>query len=168
MPAPIESKRTTDLSADAYLNLQTKRAGKVMGESVVPDFMGDIIVTGWEWGLSASSALGAQVERRSYTLLTIHKHIDRATTGLMSALATNDEVKEAKLCLRRAGASGAYFTVKLSKARIVSLNHETDADGHPHETLAIAFAKIDVEYRQQQATGLAGASFNFADEILAG
>lgn len=166
--ATLLQPQIDNLSVDAYLHLQTKRAGKVMGESVVPDFMGDIIVKGWEWGLSASSALGAQVERRSYTLLTIRKHIDRATTGLMAALATNDEVKEAKLCLRRAGASGAYMTIKLAKARVVSLKHETDASGHPHETIAIAFAKIDVEYRQQQATGLAGASFNFSDEIYTG
>jgi type VI secretion system secreted protein Hcp len=164
---PISLPTPLSESVDAYLHVQTKKAGKVKGESTAAGQEDDIIVTGWSWGLSASSALATEkAERRSYTVLTVHKQIDRATTGLMSALATNDEVKEAKLTLRRAGGQQeVYFTVKLEKARIVSQRHETDADGHPRETLAIAFRKIEVEYTPQQRTGLRGGSTNFTDEI---
>jgi type VI secretion system secreted protein Hcp len=108
-------------SSDAFLHLQTKRAGKVKGEATSAGHVDDIIVMGWGWGLSASTALATEkYERRSYTVLTIRKLIDRATTGLMAAVATNDEVKEAKLTLRRAGGQQeTYFTVKLGMGRIV-------------------------------------------------
>lgn len=92
-------------AADVFLHVQTKRAGKIKGEAISPGHVDDIAVTAWQWGLSASSALGHSqaTARRSYTALTIHKQIDAATTPLMSALATNDEVKEARLTMRRAG-----------------------------------------------------------------
>ena len=154
-------------SADAYLHLQTKRAGKAKGEATAAGYVGDIIVTGWSWGISASSALAAdKQDRRSYSVLTIHKLIDGATTGLMAAVATNDEVKEAKLTLRRAGGQQeVYFTIKLGLGRVVSVSHQTDSDGFPQETVGIAFRKIDVEYQPQQATGLRSGSMNFSDEI---
>ena len=155
-------------AADIYLHVQTKRAGKIKGEATSSGHTDDIIVTGWHWGLRANSALGSvgATERRSYTALTIHKHIDRSTTGLMSALVSNDEVKEAKLCLRRAGGEQEdYFTVVLKDARIASVDHTTDALGHPSETLSIVFTKVEVEYRPQLSTGLRGGGTSFADEI---
>ena len=154
--------------ADFYLHVQTKRAGKIKGEATSSGHTDDIIVSGWHWGLRANSALGSvgATERRSYTALTIQKQIDRATTGLMSALVSNDEVKEAKLCLRRAGgAQEDYFTVILKDARISSVEHTTDAVGHCSETVSIAFTKVEVEYRPQLASGLRGGATSFADEI---
>ena len=85
----------------------------------------------------------------------------------MAALATNDEVKEAKLTLRRAGGQQeVYFTVKLGMGRIASVSHQTDSEGHPHETMTIAFRKIDVEYQPQQTTGLRSGATTFNDEIV--
>lgn len=154
--------------ADAFLHVQTKRAGKVKGEVVAKDHTDDILVLGWQWGLSASSALGNKqaTGRRSYSALTVHKHIDSATTALMSALATNDEVKEAKLTLRRAGGQQEdFFIVKLEQARITSLQHSGEADGSTRETLTIAFTKVEVEYRPQKASGGRGGSTMFNDEL---
>lgn len=163
---PLMSLDDAD-SVDAFLHVQTKRAGKIKGESTVSGQIDDIIVKGWAWGLSASSALATEKsERRSYSVLTVHKLIDRATTGLMAALATNDEVKEAKLTLRRAGgAQEIYFTIKLEMARVVSQRHETGADGHPRESIAIAFRKIEVQYTPQASSGMRGGTTVFADEI---
>lgn len=154
-------------TSDAFLHLQTQRAGKIMGEATATGHVGDIIVTGWGWGLSASAALASdKYERRSYTTLTIHKRIDRSTTGLMKAVVVNDEVTEAKLTLRRAGGQQEiYFTVKLGMGRVVSVSHQTDDEGLPQETVAIAFRKIDVEYQPQQATGFRSGSCIFNDEI---
>ncbi len=157
---------TGGISSDSFLHLQTKRAGKIKGEATNPGQTDDIIVLGWRWGLDASSAVAAQNERRSYTALTIYKHIDRATTGLMSALIVNDEVKEATLTLRKAGGTQeVYFTVKLETGRVVSVHHETDSDGHPRETVSIVFTKIYVEYNPQQSSGLRSGSCTFNDEI---
>lgn len=153
---------------DIFLHVQTKRAGKVKGEAVSPGHEDDIIVTGWQWGLSASSAIGSTqaTARRSYTALTIHKRIDLATTGLMAALATNDEVKQAKLAMRRAGgAQEEFFVITLEAARVVGLQHATGPTGDAQETLMLAFTKVEVEYRAQRSSGLRGGAAVFNDEL---
>ena len=59
------------------------------------------------------------------------KLIDSATTALMSALATNDEIKEAKLTMRKPGSEQMdYFLVTLKNARVSAIDHATDAQGN--------------------------------------
>lgn len=154
---------------DSFLHVQTKRAGKIKGEATNPKHVDDILVLAWRWGLDASSAIGSTqaTGRRSYTSLVVEKHIDLATTALMAALATNDEVKEARLTLRRAGGEQEeYFVITLKGARVVSVHHDPDPDGHPRETVAIAFTKIEVKYEPQQNSGLRGGTSVFTDELI--
>ncbi len=156
-------------SSDIFLSVQTKRAGKVKGEALNPGHEEEIVVKGWHWGVSASSALGSTqaTSRRAYKGLTIIKQIDSATTALMAALATNDEVKEAKLTMRKAGAEQIdYFLVTLQKARVSAVEHATDDAGNTFETVTLQFNKVSVEYRPQKAAGSRGASMTFEDEIL--
>ena len=153
---------------DTFLHVQTKRAGKVKGEASSLGHADDIIIAGWHWGLSAGSALGdtQATARRSYTALTVHKRVDMASTALMSALATNDEVKEAKLTMRRAGgAQEDFFLITLKGARITSLQHDASADGDVRETITIAFTEVEVEYRPQRSSGGRGGSTMFTDSL---
>ena len=155
--------------ADIFLHVQAKRAGKVKGESKSPGFADDIELLGWHWGVSAASGLDhtKAVRRRSYTALTVHKRIDSATTALMSALVTNDEIKEAKLTMRRAGGDQEpFFVIKLERARVTSVQHDADASGDARETVAFAFTKVEVEYTPQRATGLRSGGMVFTDELL--
>lgn len=154
--------------ADFYLHVQTKRAGKLKGEAMAPGHEDDIVIVHWDWGLSAGSAIGSvqATGRRSYTALTLVKQIDSASTALMSALATNDEVKEARLTLCRAGeGQHPFLTLTLKGARITSLKHSGDEGGSTHETVTIAFTKVDVEYVPQKGTGLRGGSMTFSDDV---
>jgi len=155
-------------SADIFLHVQTKRAGKLKGEVATAGHADDIHVVGWNWGLSAGSALGntQATGRCQYTALTVRKGIDLATTALMSALASNDEVKEAKLTMRRAGGvQEDFFIVTLKAARITSLQHEVDAEGNTHEVLTLAFTEVEVEYRPQRSAGGRGGSTVFSDSL---
>lgn len=166
MGAPLDAPAGS--GADIFLHVQAKRAGKVKGEAKSAGFADDIELVGWHWGLSAGSALGhAQAtSRRSYTALTVHKRIDAATTALMSALATNDEIKEAKLTMRRAGGDQEpFFVVKLERARVTSVQHDADASGDARETVTFAFTKVEVEYTPQRTTGLRSGSSVFSDEL---
>lgn len=155
-------------TVDAYLAVTAKRAGRLKGESMASGFEDQSIVTAWSWGIAASSAIGntSQTARRSYTALTVHKRIDSASTALMSALVTNDEIKEAKLTLRRAGgAQEVFFTVTLASARLTDIRQSTDASGDAIETLTFTFTKVQAEYTPQQASGMRGASMVFTDEL---
>lgn len=171
MPAERNpSEASSNSSADVFLSVQTKRAGKLKGESHAADHKDDIVVHGWNWGVFSPSALGSSqaTGRRSYKHLVVTKRIDTATTALMSVLATNDEVKEAKLSMRKAGeGQRAFFTITLSEARITALDIECGEDGDAIERVSFSFNKIQVDYERQQATGQRGGGTSFQDEILA-
>jgi type VI secretion system secreted protein Hcp len=153
---------------DMFLHVQAKRAGKIKGEALQPGFENDILVRGWNWGVSATSALGhtQALSRRSYSALTVTKSIDLATVGLMAALATNDEIKEARLSMRKAGGEQeVYFVIRLEGARIAGVDHVAMPDGTADETVQIVFNKVEVEYRTQKSAGIRGGSATFSDEL---
>jgi type VI secretion system secreted protein Hcp len=147
------------------------RAGKVKGEVTASGHEGEVRVQRWRWGVQAGTAVGSTVatSRRSYRNLELVKQVDSATTALLAALATNDEVKEAVLTMRKAGSGQLdYFTLKLSAARVTAVEHSSDDTGETLETVAIAFNKVELEYRTQQQGGGLGASFVFQDELVSG
>ena len=101
MPVQINElmvNATAGSQADTYLFVKTARAGKLEGESTAAGFEGDIVVHGWNWGAQAPTAVGTSqaTGRRSYKNLTVTKRVDGATTKLLAALVTNDQVKEAR------------------------------------------------------------------------
>lgn len=156
------------MSTDTYLHLQTKRAGKVKGECATPGHADDIAVRSWSWGVSAPAAMGSvqATARRSYKNLTFIKGTDTASTALLSALATNDEVKEARLMLRRAGEGQQdFFRMTLKNARITSVDLDSSEDGDVWERVTVAFTKVEIEYSPQQRTGQRGAAYVFTDDV---
>ena len=174
MPVLINELRTQasphgDASkSDVFLKVVTKRS-RIKGEATTAGHEDDIEVTGWSWGVAANTAIGSTqaTARRSYKQLVVLKGIDTASTGLMTALSSNDEVKEATLTMRKAGGEALdYFTMKLANARIVGVDLDVGSDGHPRERVTVAFTKIDIEYQRQQAGGAAGGAFTFGDEVM--
>ena len=158
-----------DVGADVFLHVQTKRAGKVKGESTTAGHADDIELRGWTWGAQAGSAIGstAATARRSYKQLVVFKGMDSASTALLSALATNDEVRECTLAMRKAGGEPLdYFRMTLGGARVVAIDVDVDAQGRPLEKVAFAYTKIDIEYKRQDAKGASAGAFAFTDEVL--
>jgi type VI secretion system secreted protein Hcp len=155
--------------ADAYLSVRTKRAGELKGEVSAKGHENSIEVHGFEFGVAASSAIGSgqATARRQYKHLVVMKRLDSSSTSLLSALATNDEVKELKLALRKPGdGQEDFFTITLAGARVVGVDLDFDAGGDAVERASFAFTKIDVEYRVQGANGILGAASTFTDELL--
>jgi len=159
-----------DSASDIYLHVQTKRAGKIKGECTVEGHDGDVQVLAWTWGASAGSAIGstAATARRQYRHLVVTKGIDSASTGLLSALATNDEVKEATLTMNKAGGEALdYYRMTLKNARVVGVDVDVDGTGRPIERVSFAFTVVDIEYQRQDAAGQSAGAFSFTDEVLA-
>jgi len=159
----------TSARSDIFLRVQTKRAGMIKGEGSTAGHVDDIEVLRWNWGVAAGSAIGSTgaTARRQYKHLVVCKRIDSASTGLLSALATNDEVREATISMRKAGGEALdYLTMTLRSARVVAVDIDVDGEGWPTESVSLAYTKIDVEYKRQQASGISGAAFSFNDEVL--
>ena len=166
MPALANSGST---GVDVFLSVKSKRAGAIKGESQAAEHKDAIVVHGWSWGVAASSAIGSTqaTGRRSYRNLVVHKRIDCATTALISVLATNDEVKEAKLSLRKAGEGQRdYFTITLTNARVTGVDLECDDQGQTSERVTFTFNKVQIDYDVQAGSGQRGAGYSFQDEIL--
>ncbi|HEX5686578.1 MAG TPA: type VI secretion system tube protein Hcp [Ideonella sp.] len=166
--SPGMSALVDSAAADIYLDLTLKRAGKAKGESVAVGHQDDIVVLGFSWGVGAAGDAVAALStgRRSYRHLVVCKRLDTASTALMSAVATNDEVRSAKLSLRKAGgAQEDFFSLTLEKARVVAYDIDTDANGHPFEKVTLSFQKVAAEYRVQSASGQMGASHSFTDDL---
>lgn len=156
-------------SSDIFLKVQAKRAGRVKGEARASGHEEDIQVSSWRWGVQSASALGssANTARRSYSALTLVKAIDSASTALLSALATNDEIKEARLTMRKAGEGQVdFFVLTLKEARVTAVEHSADEHGGTQEVVTFAFRKVEVQYKRQQEGGGPGASSVFTDEIV--
>lgn len=169
MATPLPDNSAASTASDIFLHVQTKRAGKIKGESAAPEHEDDILVKSWNWGLASGSAIGSgqATARRTYKHLSIVKGIDSASTSLMSALATNDEVKEARLAMRKAGDDQVdYFTILLGGARVTAIDIDVDDNGMPVERVSFSFTQVEVEYRRQETSGQAGASSSFMDEFL--
>lgn len=169
MPIQINELAVDNTAPDIFLHVQTKRAGKIKGEGTTQGHEDDIDVSGWSWGISANTAIGstAATARHSYKHLVVIKGIDSASTGLLSALVSNDEVREATLTLRKAGGEALdYYQMTLNNARIVSVDVDIGVDGRPVERIAFAFTKIDIEYKRQQGTGLGGGVCSFHGEVM--
>ena len=158
-----------DKGSDVYLHVQTKRAGKVKGESVAQGHADDIQLIGWTWGATTGSAIGsaASTARRQYRPLVVSKGLDSASTALLSALATNDEVKEATLTMRKAGGEALdYYRMTLKHGRVVAIDLDIDDQGRPLERVSFSFTAIEIEYNRQEATGQSGGAFTFSDDVL--
>jgi type VI secretion system secreted protein Hcp len=156
-------------ASDVFLSVQTKRAGKVKGEVTTEGHEEQIQVLRWNWGVSANTAIGSneRTARRVYRQLIVTKAIDSASTALLSALATNDEIKEAVLTMRKAGGEALdYFTMTLNGARVVAVDIDVAEDGRPVERVSIAFTKIGIAYQPQEGAGLGSGTFSFDDEVL--
>ncbi len=158
-----------DGASDVFLSVQTKRAGKVKGEVTTEGHEDEVQVLRWGWGVSANTAIGSneRTARRVYQQLIVTKGIDTASTALLSALATNDEIKEAVLTMRKAGGEALdYFTMTLNGARVVAIDIDVGDDGRPLERVAIAFTKIGIAYQPQEGGGIGKGTFSFDDEVL--
>ena len=82
-------------------------------------------------------------------------------------LASNDEVKEATLTMRKAGGDALdYFRMTLSQARVVDVDLQIQPSGTADERVTIAFTQIEVEYKQQSGAGQSSGSSTFSDETI--
>jgi type VI secretion system secreted protein Hcp len=166
MAPPLNT--STHASADAFLSMSGKRQGAIKGECKSTGHVDEITVVGWQWGVSAPTAVGSgqATGRRVYEALVITKHIDAASTKLMAALTTNEEIKSAKLSLRKAGlAADDFMTIELGQARVTGLHIDFTDDGSTREILKITYQKIEVNYHPQLTGGGKAGSMSFTDDI---
>ena len=168
MGIPLDSGTRPAGAGDMFLKIKGAKAGEIKGEASDKDHKGEIEVLSWSWGLEQKPSLGSGGARGRATIreLKITKNVDKASTPLMTALRTNEPIKEAKLTVRKAGKTALeYFKITIENGRVMSLDVEVSDIGGSAivERVSFSFNKIAVDYTPQGQDGQPQGSMSFVD-----
>ena len=146
------------------------KIGDIKGESSDDKHKGEIEVLSFSWGVThAGSVLpggGGGGGKASFQDLSIVHHIDKASPLLMHACATGTHVKEATITHRKAGkAQQEFLIVKMNDVVITSVTHGGTSDQPASESVSLAFAKVDLEYRAQKPDGALDVGIHFKYDL---
>ena len=141
------------------------RIDGVSGESLDAKHKGEIDVESWSWGEanpvpSGGAGAGGGAGKVQIQDFNFTAKVSKASPNLMLACASGKHFKSAVLTARKAGKSQQEFlTFSLSDV-LVSAYQIGGAGGEvvPGDSVSLNFAKIQVEYKEQNPDGSLGAS----------
>ncbi len=152
------------MAADIFAKI-----GDIKGESIDDKHKGEIEVLSFSWGVAntvnIASGRGAAVKTTFHDLSFVH-NVDKASPSLMQACATGTHFKDATITQRKAGKDQQEFLiVKMSDIIITGV---TNGGGQPGaETVSVAFATVDLEYKPQKTDGSLDAGIHFKYDLKA-
>ena len=129
------------------------------GEAKDDGHTGDIDVLGWGWGMSQSGNMhqggGGGKGKVSVQDLTFYHYLDKATGNLMLYCAQGKHIPEATLVVRKAGEDPLEYLIITMTDCIVTNISTSASEGSEmiSEEVSINFAKVKVEYQEQQPDG---------------
>jgi type VI secretion system secreted protein Hcp len=153
------------MAADIFAKI-----GDIKGESLDSKHKDEIEVLSFSWGVANPGSVthggGGGAGKPTFQDLSIVHHIDKATPALLKACATGTHLKEATITHRKAGkGQQEYLVVKLNDIIITAVSHGGTAGQLPDETVSLAFAKVDLEYKPQKPDGSLDAGIHFKYDL---
>ena len=149
------------------------RIGTIKGESRDARHKDEIDVLSWAWGLSQAGNLGhgggGGSGKVSFQDLTFTHHLDKSSPSLMKACATGMHLKDATITVRKAGKGQQEFLViTLTDVLVTSVSTSVSDEGDTTvESVGLAFAKVDLEYKPQKPDGSLDVGVHFTYDLKA-
>jgi type VI secretion system secreted protein Hcp len=148
------------------------KIGDIKGESKDAKHKDEIEVLSYSWGVTnagpAAPGGGGGAGKATFQDLVIVHTIDKASPRLFEACATGQHLKEAIITHRKAGKGQQEFLiVKLADVTITAVTHGGPAGPPIPESVSLAFAKVDFEYKPQKADGSLDAAVIFKYDLKA-
>ena len=149
------------------------RIGTIQGESQDSKHKDEIEVLSWSWGVSQSGTLahggGGGAGKASFQDFNFTHHVDKASPVLMGTCATGEHIKDATITLRKAGkGQQEYLIIKMTDVLVTSVSTSGSAEGDAAvEGVALAFAKVDLEYKPQKPDGSLDVGIHFKFDLKA-
>ena len=130
----------------------------IEGESTDAKHKGELVLESFGWGVSQAASAGAGGGRGSgkaqFQELVVVLRTSKASPKLFSACATGQHLKSAVLTARKAGKAPLEFlTITLGDVLVSSFQETGSAGEVPLETVSLTYAKVEIAYRPQSATG---------------
>jgi type VI secretion system secreted protein Hcp len=158
-------------TGDMFLLVKGARTGVIKGESQDERHKGEVEVLGWSWGMQVKGSLGGgqAAGKASMHDLKVVKRIDSASTALMAALRSNEQIQKAVLTLRKAGKTQLeYLKITIEQGRVTALTVEGGDDEGGSDVLehvSFSFNKITIDYVPQGKDGQAMGGTQFSDQF---
>ena len=146
------------------------KIGDIKGESLDAKHKDEIEVLSFSWGVTNPGNIttggGGGAGKATFQDLSIVHRIDKASPRLLKACATGAHLKEATITHRKAGkGQQEYLIVKMNDVIITGVAHGGTNDDAGAETVSLAFAKVDFEYKPQKADGSLDAGIHFKYDL---
>ena len=137
----------------------------IEGESHDEKHAGEIDLESWSWGetQSGTSAGGGGGGAGKVSMQDFHfvMKFNKATPKLILACASGQHIKDAVLTCRKAGGEQEEF-LKYTFTDLLISSYQTGGSGGsniiPTEQISFNYAKMEVEYKEQQAEGTLGGA----------
>jgi type VI secretion system secreted protein Hcp len=142
-------------AADYFLKIDG-----IEGESKADKHTGEIDIESFSWGETQSGtfAVGGGGGAGKVSMQDFHftMPVNKASPALFLACAQGDYIKNATLTCRKAGKKQQEF-LKVTFSDILVSSYQTGGSGGadvlPTDQISLNFAKIEVEYKEYDATG---------------
>ena len=149
------------------------KIGDIKGESVDVKHKDEIEVLSFSWGVTNTGSIGGGggggAGRATFKDLSILHNVDKATPRLLEACATGRHLKDATITQRKAGrGQPEYLIIKMNDVIITGVTLSDTSGEAGSETVTLAFAKVDLEYKPQRADGSLEEGIHFKFDILKG
>jgi type VI secretion system secreted protein Hcp len=149
---------------------------EIKGEARDKTHKEEIDVLSWSWGMSNSGSAhlggGMGAGKVNVQDLSFTKFIDKSSPDLMLHCCIGKHIPEATLTCRKAGGDNPleYLTIKLSDVMVTSVSTGgSGGEDRLTENVSLNFAKVEVAYKEQTATGGVGATpkmgYNVAENV---
>ena len=146
----------------------------IKGESTDAKHKDEIDIESWSWGEtnagSAASASRARAGKVAMQDFHFVMRLNRASPALMKACATGEHIKVATLTARKSGkGQQEYLIFKFSDVLVSSYQTggASGGDPVPIDQVSFNFAKVQLEYRPQDATGRLGTAVTAGWDVKA-
>lgn len=128
-------------------------------------------ILAWSWGVSNTGTFhhgsGGGAGKANFQDISITKYIDLATPNLMLHCANGKHIVKGTLVVRKAGENPLEY-LKISLDKILVSAYSTGGSGAEErltENVTLNFAKVKVEYQQQDEKGGKAGSNDFGWNI---
>ncbi len=132
----------------------------IQGESKADKHKDEIDIESFSWGATQSGtfAVGGGGGAGKVAMQDFHftMGVNKASPALFLSCAQGDHIKNATLTCRKAGKEQQEFMKVTMSDVLVSSFQTGGSGGHdvvPTDQISLNFAKIEVEYKEQDATG---------------
>jgi type VI secretion system secreted protein Hcp len=149
------------------------RIGTIKGESQDAKHKDEIDVLSWSWGVSQSGIAGhgggGGAGKASFHDFNFTHHVDKASPLVMKACATGQHISDATITVRKTGkGQQEYLIIKMTDILVTSVSTSVSAEGGTTiESVVLAFAKVDLEYKPQKPDGSLDVGLHFKYDLKA-